>query len=67
MGGMSVFLSLLAKKDGLDKKVVSVDSFRGLLPPDPRKDNPTSPPPSTAGERSEPIPGRGAEGKQGFA
>jgi O-methyltransferase len=40
MGGMSVFLALLAKRDGLDKQVVSVDSFRGLPPPDPHKDNP---------------------------
>lgn len=39
MGGLSVLLALLSKERGLGKQVISVDSFRGLPPPDER-DNP---------------------------
>lgn len=40
LGGMSIFLALLAESQGWKKKVYSVDSFQGLPAPDPRKDNP---------------------------
>ncbi|MDQ2970864.1 MAG: TylF/MycF family methyltransferase, partial [Acidobacteriota bacterium] len=39
-GGTSLFLGLLARHLGIEKKVVAVDSFEGLREPEPRVDNP---------------------------
>ncbi|HEX6490751.1 MAG TPA: TylF/MycF/NovP-related O-methyltransferase [Gaiellaceae bacterium] len=38
-GGMSLFLGLLVRHLGIEKKVVAVDSFEGLPEPEPRLDN----------------------------